>query len=213
MKEYYIHGDIPFFVIDDIDSQKVNIQNVINTLSTKIPKKLFYGVDGVYVAHLPEFDERLINAVYKDDALYITNRQDDNIDMIDDIVHELAHSIEVHFYEEVYGDDDIEYEFLAKRKRLFRILKNEGYPIEMHDFLNIHYDEQFDFYLYNEIGYNALDGYIQGVFLSPYSVTSIREYFAVAFTDYLLYDRQSVKMTCPAAYIKIKNLIDKNKEK
>ena len=94
---------------------------------------------------------------------------------------------------------------------MYRILKNEGYPVEIHNFLNIHYDEEFDFYLYDEIGYNALDGYIEGCFLSPYSTTSMREYFATAFTDYVLYDRDSVKKLCPAVYYKIQQLIKKGK--
>ena len=177
MREFYIHGDIPFFIVHDLDPEKVNIQKVINVINQKIPKELFHGVDGIYVAHLPEFEERAINAIYKDSAIYVTNQQDNNLDMIDDIVHELAHSVESHF----------------------------------HDFLNSNYDEDFDFYLYDEVGYNALDGYIEGCFLSPYSATSMREYFAVAFTDYFLYDRDSVKKICPAAYLKIRNLIKKGK--
>ena len=66
MREYYIHGNIPFYIVHDIkDPEKVNIHKVIKDINNKIPKKLFHGVDGVYVAHLPEFDERSINAVSK----------------------------------------------------------------------------------------------------------------------------------------------------
>ena len=211
VREYYVHGNVPLFVVHDLDPEKVNLQKVISKINQKVPKELFKGVDGIYVAHLPEFDERDINAVYKDDTLYVTNRQDSDIDMVDDIVHELAHSVEVHFHDQVYGDGDVEYEFLAKRKRLYRILKNEGYPIDLHDFLKPQYDEDFDNYLYSEVGYNALDGFIVGSFLSPYSITSLREYFATSFTDYFVYDREKVKTITPAAYAKIKNLIKKEK--
>ena len=68
MREFYIHGDIPFFIVHDLDPEKVNIQKVINVINQKIPKELFHGVDGIYVAHLPEFEERAINAIYKDSA-------------------------------------------------------------------------------------------------------------------------------------------------
>jgi len=206
MREYYIHGDIPCFVVDEINPEKINVGFVASILTEKIPKDLFYGVDGIYIAHLPEFDEREINAVFKDGAIYVTSYQDSNMDMLDDIIHELAHSVEAIFMDDVYGDDDIEIEFLAKRKRLYRILKNEGYVVDLDDFLDIRYNEEFDFYLYDEVGYNALDGFIQGYFPSPYSVTSLREYFATAFTDYFLYDRDKVKRICPAAYLKIKTL-------
>ncbi len=38
---------------------------------------------------------RSFNSVYEDGAIYITNDQDDELDMVDDIVHEAAHAIEV----------------------------------------------------------------------------------------------------------------------
>ena len=214
MREYYIHGTIPFVVVSQINPEKVNIGKVINTINRKVPKEFFHGVDGVYVAHLPEFDEREINAVYKDAAIYVTNQQDSNMDMLDDIIHELAHATEVHFTDQIYGDDKIEIEFLSKRKKLYRILKNEGHSVNINDFLNVDYDHDFDFYLYDDIGYNALAGYGQNVFLSPYSATSLREYYATAFTDYFLYDRSSLKNLCPAACSKIIELIsDKKKSK
>jgi len=206
MRDYYVHQTIPFVVIGELNPEKVNIGKVINTLNKKVPQELFYGVDVIYVAHLPEFDEREINAVYKDAAIYITNHQDNDMDMLDDIIHELAHATEAVFHEKIYEDGDIEIEFLAKRKRLYRILKNEGYAVDFHDFLDINYNKDFDFYLYDDVGYGALEGYGQGCFLSPYSATSLREYYATAFTDYFLYDRDAVKRICPAAYSKIKSL-------
>jgi hypothetical protein len=211
MREYYIHGTIPFVVIEELDPEKVNIGKVINTINRKIPKELFYGVDGVYITHLPEFDEREINALYKDAAIYVTSHQDNSDDLLDDIVHELAHATETYFEEDIYGDEKVEVEFLAKRKKLYRILKNEGYVVNIMDFLDTKYNHDFDFYLYDDIGYNALSGYCQNVFLSPYSMTSLREYYAVAFTDFFLFDRQKVKNLCPVVYQKVKNLIEKEK--
>jgi len=208
MREYYIHGTIPFVVIEELNPEKVNIGKVISTINRKIPKELFYGVDGIYIAHLPEFEEREINALYKDAAIYVTSHQENNIDLLDDIVHELAHATETHFTDQIYGGNKIEIEFLAKRKKIYRILKNEGYVVNLDDFLDIRYNHDFDFYLYEEIGYNALAGFSQNVFLSPYSITSLREYYAVAFTDYFLYDRQKVKNMCPTLYLKIKKLIE-----
>ena len=213
MREYYIHGNIPFFIVNDLDPEKINIGKVINIINKKIPKELFYGVDGIYVAHLPEFDEREINAIFKDGAIYVTNQQDNDLDMLDDIVHELAHSTESQFMDEIYGDDKIEDEFLARRKKLYQILKHEGYVVDIKDFLNINYDHDFDFYLYDEVGYNALSGFVQNLFLSPYAVTSLREYYASAFTDYFLYNRDPIKRLCPTAYLKIKELIKLKEEK
>jgi hypothetical protein len=38
--------------------------------------------------------------------------------MIDDIIHEIAHSLESPYGYELYGDQDVKDEFLRKRKRL-----------------------------------------------------------------------------------------------
>jgi len=213
MREYYVHGNIPFFIVDDLDPEKTNVGKVINMINKTVPKGLFYGVDGIYVAHLPEFDEREINAVFKDGAIYITNQQDNNLDMLDDIIHELAHSTESQFMDEIYGDNKIENEFLTRRKKLYQILKYKGYVVELEHFLNINYDPDFDFYLYDEVGYNALEGFVQNLFLSPYAVTSLREYYATAFTDYFLNNRILIKKMCPAVYLKIRELVEKRKEK
>ena len=208
MREYYIHRDIPFYIVNDLDTNKVNVKKVISFLNNEIPKELFYGVDGVYVIDLPEFKEREINATYKDGTIYVTNIQDSTYDFLDDIVHELAHAIESTHHKDIYKDDAVEKEFITKRKMLYKILKNEGYVVDISSFLDINYNEEFDLYLYDDVGYNALDGLVQGCFLSPYSVTSIREYFATAFTDYLLYDKENIKKICPVVYSKIKKLFN-----
>jgi hypothetical protein len=71
--------------------------------------------------------EKGVNALYEDGAIYITNNQTDEMDMIDDIVHELAHSVENNFPDVIYGDGKLEAEFLRKKTcfQLSRVLKNE----------------------------------------------------------------------------------------
>ena len=46
----------------------------------------------IIVGWFKEFEERDINAFYKDATIYVSNVQDDEDDMVDDIVHEFAHS-------------------------------------------------------------------------------------------------------------------------
>ena len=41
-----------------------------------------------------EFEERSLNAFYEGGTLYVSNIQDDFMDMYDDIIHEISHSLE-----------------------------------------------------------------------------------------------------------------------
>jgi len=212
MRDYYVHQTIPVIFIKIIENEEVDVSEVIRTINKKVPKHLFYGVDEIYVGHFPEFDERKINAMYKDGAIYVTNEQENTSDMIDDIIHELAHATEENYNGFIYEDGDIEKEFLGKRKRLYKILKSHGLKIKSKSFLNPEYDINFDFFLLKKIGYSTLKGYIKGLFTSCYSVTSLNEYYAVNFTDYFLYNRRNIKSMCPAAYNKIENLNYYNEE-
>ena len=161
----------------------------------------------VYIGQFEEFKERETNAAYKDGALYITNEQSDEDDMIDDIVHEMAHACEETYHSLIYTDGKIQNEFAGKRKRLYEILKAEEYKIDIEDFLNIEHSNDFDTFLYQEVGYDKLTFFVMGLFVSPYGATSYREYFANGFEHYFLTDLQYVKTISPAVYEKIDGLV------
>ena len=131
--------------------------------------------------------------MYKEGTLYITNDQTDEDDMIDDIIHEIAHAVEEMAKQELYDDNQIKNEFLGKRRRLYSIIKSENFDVEVEDFLNIDYSSSFDDLLYKEIGYPLLTSLSMGLFVSPYAVTSLKEYFAIGFEEYHLKDRQYLK--------------------
>jgi stearoyl-CoA desaturase (delta-9 desaturase) len=67
----------------------------------------------------------------------------------------------------------------------------------------LEYDEKFDMYLYEEIGYPILTTLTMGLFCSPYGATSVREYFANAFEHYFTKSPQYVKKLSPSAYKKV----------
>ena len=47
-------------------------------------------------------------AAFKDGAVYISNIQDNNNDMVDDLIHEISHSLEQPYGYEIYGDQKIQ---------------------------------------------------------------------------------------------------------
>ena len=74
-------------------------------------------------------------------------------------------------------------------------------------FRNLDYDIEFDNFLLNKVGYDKLALLVQGIFISPYAATSLREYFATGFTDFFMYNsRNDLKGMSPDLYSKLQSL-------
>ena len=204
--EKLLFNKITVFVKDPLP-ENIDIDYVISSIEKKVPEHLVYGIDMVYVGDFEEFRIRDTNAAYKDGALYITNDQTDEDDMIDDIVHEMSHACEETYHSLIYADGKIQNEFVGKRKRLYEILKAEEYKVNLQDFLNTEYSKDFDEFLYQEVGYDKLTFFTMGLFVSPYGATSYREYFANGFEHYFLNDPQYVRVVSPAVYDKVDGLV------
>ena len=180
------------------------MEAIVAKVEKTIPEHLRSEVEMIIVGWFQEFEDRDISAFYKDGTLCISHLQDDNEDMYDDIIHEISHSIEAPFGYEIYGDNKLKDEFLRKRKYLHDILWQLGYKAPMAFFENTEYDEEFDMFLYKTIGYDKLVSLIQGLFISPYAATSLREYFATGFTDfYLDSNHKFLQKISPVLYKKL----------
>ena len=195
-------GSINVFVKDPLP-EDISLRIVLRRIESLLPYYFVNNIDAVYVGRFEEFVEMDTNAAYKDGALYITSDQYDEDDMIDDIVHEIAHAVEELAYEEIYADDKIEIEFLGKRKRLQSILRSENFNVQRFDFLNPQYSKEFDMFLYREVGYPLMTTLTMGLFVSPYAATSLREYFARGFEEYYLKDRNYLTKISPMLYNKV----------
>lgn len=201
-REYQMFGTIDVFIKDPLPAE-VDLTNIIRNLEMRIPNHLVKDVDTVYVGQFEELNIRQVQAAYLDGAIYVTNQQDNAEDMMDDLIHEFAHAAEnTHGYE-IYGDGQVEREFLGKRKRLFNILKAEGYDVSLLDFIQSEHTQEMDNFLYDVVGYDKLHSLAMGLFLSPYGATSLREYWANAFEHYYMDDRQYVQQISPRVYEKL----------
>jgi hypothetical protein len=142
--------------------------------------------------------------MYENSSIFITNEHVDEEDFLDDLVHEVAHSVEEIYSDLIYGDKKIEKEFLSKRKHLWHLLKNEGFDVELSDFLNIEFSKKFDNFLYMEIGYPILSIHTVNLFYSPYGCTSLREYFANGFEAFFMKENiNRLKKISPQLFNKI----------
>lgn len=205
LKDHYKMQEIDIFIKDQLPSH-IDPNLVFSTFSKLIPPHLLTGVDIVYVGQFDVFKKKKVNAVFQDGAIYVTNEQDSNQDMIDDIVHELAHSVEEKFTQYIYDQNDLKNEFVGKRKRLYEILNSYNYDPPLSIKTVYYYDEKIDMYFYKDVGYEAMWNLVNGLFLTPYSTTSLREYFAVGFEHYFMGEKNTVKKLCPILYSKLENL-------
>ena len=203
---YYLMGEIPVWSEDPLP-EYINLRTVLTKIEKMMPSAYFTYVDAVKIGTFPEMIDRELTAMYKDSVLYISNFQASEEDMYDDIIHEIAHAVEHNNRDLIYGDQRIMVEFLGKRKRLYSILKSQGYDVTMEEFLNIKYDEDFDMFLYQDIGYEKLNNLVMGLFPGAYSVTSLNEYFAVGFERYYMKEGKNLSKMCPILIKKI-DLLD-----
>ena len=190
-------------IIKDRVQDNVDLNGVFSSIERIIPYEFLKLVDVAYIGDFEFLKNKKVNAVFMDGAIYISNEQDDSADLIDDIVHELAHAVEENYGELIYSDGEIKEEFLQKRKMLKSELKYLNYSVHMHDFSNVEYDQRFDSFLHEEIGYDALAIISANIFLAPYSITSLREYFARGFEEYYIGKHSLLKQICPYIYKKL----------
>ena len=100
-----------------------------------------------------------------------------------------------------------EKEFLNKRIQLYEILWSYDYKAPKAFFIDLDYNTEFDDFLLNQVGYDKLALLMQGVFISPYAATSLREYFATGFTDFFMNkSRDDLKSVSPVLYSKLRSL-------
>lgn len=204
-KEYYLFGNLLY--IQEPFAGDVDVHQVIGEIEAGIPSYLFDEVDTIMVGVFDFLDERDLEAVYKDGAIYVSSRIINNRDLLENIIHEMAHSLEASTGHYIYGDFKMEREFAGKRKTLERILDSSDAPAHHLDFKNLEYDKDFDEYLYLNLGYPLLQSLTNGLFHTPYAITSLREYWASGVEDYFLGDRDLLKRISPELFNKIEGII------
>lgn len=210
-KKHFIWNGIEVFIKDPISNPDVSLRSVLDSINEKLPKHFYQNVDAIYVGDFDFFRDRDIQAMYENSSIFVTNNQSDEEDMADDIVHEIAHSVEDKYKDYIYSDGELEKEFLNKRKYLYTLLAGENIEVGLTDFMNPTYKKEFDEYLYQSVGYPMLNMLGSGIFYSPYAATSLREYFANGFEAFYYFgDYDFIKKSCPKLFSKLFDLMEED---
>ena len=204
MKDMYSINGVAVFIKDKLP-EHIDAEFIFRYISSRLPARIIDGVDIIYIGKFPYMDEKGFDAYYEDGAIYVTNEQDDDRDMIGDIVHEIAHSCESIYHEQIYGTGRIFSEF-KKRREALGVLLGQIYELPDNFDTKLEYDEEIDKFLYETIGYDVLNQLCAGIFISGYAATSISEFFARGFEEFFLGDADALKKVSPKLYHTIKML-------
>lgn len=205
LRNHYKMHEVDIFIKDELTTD-IDANQVFSFIANRIPEVFFRGVDIIYIGKFDIFKEKDTNALYQDGAIYVTNEQDNYQDLVDDIVHEIAHSVEELYRDTIYGDNQLKKEFLSKRKSLYWLLQSNDYKPYSKIMNSYHYDKDIDMYFYKEVGYDTMWHMVTGIFPTPYSATSLREYFAIGFEEYYIGDHNTLSKTCPVLFYKLSEL-------
>ena len=208
-KRRFLWNSVEVIIKDKIIDPNISIHTVLKKIESKISPKFLVNIDVIYVGDFDFFKDRDIQAMYENSCIFVTNSQDSIEDMCDDIVHEIAHSLEEVYGDIIYFDGKLEKEFLEKRRQLYSVLKSENFEADLILFSDPSYSESFEQYLYKQIGYPTLNMLGASIFYSPYAATSLREYFANGFEALYYYgDYNFISKSCPELYSKLQDIME-----
>tara|TARA_R100000008_G_scaffold86472_1_gene79758 strand:+ start:149 stop:871 length:723 start_codon:yes stop_codon:yes gene_type:complete len=207
-REYTLFNSINVFIKEPL-TEDIDLTMVLAKVEKVIPRSLTSEIDVIVIGQFDFLLDREATALFKDGAIYVSNEQKTEDGLVEDLIHEISHAVELTYREQIYQDQTVKQEFLGKRKRLFNNIKYNNLlapDIAEKDFLNIDFSPRFDMFLYRDVGYATLRNLIMGLFVSPYGATSIREYFANSFEEYYMGDRNYLKTISPTIYQKIEQI-------
>ena len=198
MRDHFSLSGIDVFVKDQLP-REIDTSFVFEYIRSRIPFFFMSGIDIIYIGQFPKMKERDINAYFEDGAIYVTNDQDDEMDMIEDIIHEIAHAVESNHQQFIYSTGAIQREFVAKRARLNDLL-SQKFNVPKDFNTNFEYDKDIDDFLYRNVGYDALNQICVNIFPSAYAATSLSEYWAKGFEELFIGDPAVLRDICPVLF-------------
>lgn len=205
MRDHFNLSGVDVFIKDQLPDH-IDVSFIFDYISARIPFCFMQGIDIIYIGQFPDMKRRDISAYFEDGAIYVTNQQDNEMDMIEDIIHEIAHAVETNHQEFIYISGSLQREFVAKRMRLGTLL-SQKFDIPSDFSLNFEYDVDIDNFLFRDVGYEVLNQVSVNIFPSGYAATSVSEYWARGFEEFFIGDKSKLMGISPVLYKMLTTLL------
>lgn len=186
--------------------QGVDIEAVLASVKQRIPRNLLDDLDAIYIGNFKMLKDRNVDSMFVNGSILIKSNHESNEALFDTVMHEIAHAVELKEKDYIYGSGDLAREFLSKRKLVFHALKDD-YKIDKKMFLDINFNQALDTFFSQDIGYDNLGVITSNIFISPYGITSVREYFANGFEHYFIEGPEELVKISPVLCSKIKKVL------
>ena len=105
----------------------------------------------IIVGQFPELKNTDRRAVFMDGGIYVTNEQPSSEQMLEDIIHEIAHAVEEEYNNFIYSDGQVEREYLSKKKRFLDTLSSYGHRVPNRVRVGSEYSRELDDFLFYNI--------------------------------------------------------------
>jgi len=190
-----------------ISNLSLNIEHVKKDIY-RLPAFLYSEVNKIYIYNAEDLDNYDLDSSYGNRIIKIdSSKIESRKDLMKSLIHELYHSIQLSIKNKFSKQfEEVCLEYLNKKKHILDIFKNDPRfkPPEQVYYTNIFYNEDFDNYLYNIIGYKVINNRLKDYFPSSYSITSIDEYIATCFEIFYFENNKWLSIYCPEVFNLIK---------
>lgn len=201
-----IHG-VRFYLKSPLP-QNINPEELKKNIFSKLPGGLFKDINNIFIGDFEYLKNRGATAISYQNSIFLTDAQDNIEDLVNDIAHELGHSLEKKFFHNIHKNNDLKREFLSKKKLAISILKSMGFGFSPEHTCSPEYDKEIDDLLTNKIGLHNIEKEFANLVTTPYSLVSLSEYFSEGLECFLLYDRFSLAKMCPVLYNVIDTIVE-----
>lgn len=178
---------------------------------TKLPPFFYSNINKIIIHNDQSLVSKKQDSNFKDHTIEINSSACLTIKhLLKLLIHEMFHGMEFDIKKMFKNEyENVCSEYLNKKTKVLNIIKNDPrfIPPEKEFYNEIDYSFKFDNYLLNEIGYNILVVKIIDQFPSPYSMTSVSEYLAVAVEIFFFENRQWLIIHCPIVFDLINKIV------